>query len=484
MRNDHNIPKAFNLLRWFSLASLLALIPVGAATAFVLSYFITQDTLHRDAVHTALFLQKCIELEGRHMGLRNPHDLVNLMDKRADPARFGVSALAVTTARAEFHEHLRSLPDVLLVNLFLRDGRIIWSTNPALVGSLSKDNPELTEAFNDKLLVARHHASRLPARSEQKFLKNPQKFFIENYVPLMDNRGSVVLVAEVYKEPQYLQVAIDRGRIWVWGTTLLAAALMYFGLFSVVRHGSRLLLAQERRLREADAMVFVGEMSSAIAHGLRNPLASIRSSAELAQLTSEPLARKNASDIIAQVDVLARWIRELLSFSRPVTGEPEAVDLVATLDNVLEGFATPFAQAGITLTWSQRGAHFPKIDCNSAMLTQALHSIVANALEAMPQGGELAIALSSLTGDKHVELLITDTGCGMSASQLAQAFKPFHTTKRNGVGVGLSLVQRVMERFGGTVTLASQALEGTQVRLVFRAAGGERNGQTDSDRRG
>lgn len=470
MRNDSNIPRAFNLLRWFSFASLLALIPVGAATAFVLSYFITQDTLHRDAIQTALFLQNCIDVEGRHIGLRVPLDLVTLMDKRVDATGFGVSAQAAEAARGEVQDHLRSLPDVLLVNLFTRDGQIIWSTNPALVGTLSDDNEELAEAFSAKVLVARHHASNLPARGEQQFLTSPSQFFIENYVPLLDARGSVVLVAEVYKEPKYLQAAIDSGRLWVWGTTLLAGALVYFGLFSVVRRGSRLLLEQERRLRDADAMVFVGEMSSAIAHGLRNPLANIRSSAELAQFTSEPPVRKNAQDIIAQVDVLARWIRELLSFSRPITGEPEAVDLVATLDNVLEGFATPLANAGITLAWHRHEADVPKIDCNNAMLTQALHSIVANAAEAMPQGGTLSIQLSPMVGTKQVELVITDTGCGMSDRQLAQVFRPFHTTKRNGLGVGLSIVQRVMERFGGTVTLTSQENLGTQVHLVFRTA--------------
>lgn len=470
MHRDNNIPKVFNLLRWFSFASLLALIPMGAATAFVLSYFITQDTLHRDAIQTALFLQNCIEVEGRHMGLRAPLDLVTLMDKRVNAAGFGVSEQAVEAARGEVHDHLRSLPDVLLVNIFTRDGQIIWSTNPALVGTQSDDNDELAEAFSAKVLVARHHASNLPARGEQQFLTNPSNFFIENYVPLLDARGSVALVAEVYKEPTYLQAAINSGRLWVWGTTLLAGALVYFGLFSVVRRGSRLLLEQERRLRDADAMVFVGEMSSAIAHGLRNPLANIRSSAELALFTSEPPVRKNAQDIIAQVDVLARWIRELLSFSRPITGEPEAVDLVATLDNVLEGFATPFSNASITLAWNRHEADIPKIDCNSAMLTQALHSVVANAVEAMPQGGKLQIEMSPVAGGKQVALVIADTGCGMPDNQLAQAFRPFHTTKRNGLGVGLSIVQRMMTRFGGTVRLTSHESLGTQVHLVFRAA--------------
>lgn len=470
MGNNNNFPKAFNLLRWFSVASLLALIPVGGATAFVLSYFITQDTLQRDAIQTALFLQNCLEVEGRHLGLSAPHDLAKLIDKRVDASAFGISQKAVDLGRQEIHDHLRSLPDVLLASIFARDGRIIWSTNSALIGTVSKDNDELEEAFRARVLVARHHPSNKPERGEQLFVTTPSRFFIENYIPLYDASGGVALVAEVYKEPKHLQSAINRGRIWVWGTTLVAGMLVYLALFSVVRRGSKLLLAQQRQLMEADAMAYIGEMSSAVAHGLRNPLANIRSSAELAQFTSDTSVRKNAQDIISQVDVLSRWIRELLSFSQPVRGEPEAVDLLGTLDRVLESFSIPCAKAGIKVAWNGRAERLPKVACNSSMLTQALHSVVANAVEAMPDGGELRIDLRPDAGGDQVELVISDTGCGMSEAQLAQAFKPFQTTKRNGLGVGLTTVRRVMDRFGGTVTLASRENQGTQVRLVFMTA--------------
>jgi len=472
---NNNIPKAFNLLRWYSIASLLALIPVGGATAFILSHFITQDTLQRDAIQTALFLQNCIEVEGRHARLAAPHDLALLLDQRVDPVPFGISDQVVTQARKEIHDHLRSLPDVLLASLFTRDGRIIWSTNPGLLGKVSQHNDELEEAFRAKVMVARYHASRQPHRDEQMFLTNPERFFIENYFPLHDARGEVALVAEVYKEPKHLQAAIERGRYWVWGTTLMAGALVYLGLFSVVRRASRLLLEQQRRLLEADALVFVGEMSSAVAHGLRNPLASIRSSAELALSTTEAAVHQNAQDIITQVDVLSRWIRELLSFSRPVTGEPEAVDLAASLDSALAAFGAPCAQAGIRIVRPEGAASLPRIEGNTALVTQALHSVMANAVEAMPQGGELRVELAPAAGGHWVELTVADTGCGMSAQQLEQAFKPFQTAKRNGLGVGLATVKRVMDRFGGVVQLSSREHLGTQVRLKFRVARGGRS---------
>lgn len=469
---NHDLPKVFNLLRWYSIASLVALLLVGSATAFILSHFITQDTLHRDGIQTALFLQNCVEVEGRHAGMESPSDLALLLDESVDPAPYGISQEKVGLARAEILDHMRSLPDVLLTSLFTREGRIVWSSNPALVGRKSDDNDELEEAFKAKVLVSRHYASNQPERGEQMFLKSPSNFFIEQYLPLHDSNGEVALVAEVYKEPKHLQAAIDKGRLWVGGTLLLAGALVYLGLFSVVRRASQLLSVQHQRLVEADALVFIGEMAAAIAHGLRNPLASIRSSAELAMLTAEMPARKNAEDIITQVDVLSRWIRNLLSFSRPVTGDVELVDLAATIDSVLDTFDAASAKHGIKLVRPTGLAGLPRIEGNTALVTQALNSLVANAIEAMPQGGELRVEVAAAQGGKRIELTVSDTGCGMSARQQEQAFKPFHTTKRNGVGVGLSTVKRVMDRFGGGVELSSQEDVGTQVRLSFRGVEG------------
>jgi len=467
---NSTIPHSFNLLRWFSIASLLALIPVAAATAFLLSHFITQDTLQRDAAQTAQFIQNCIEIEGRHAGLGENLTFSQFLDQRVDAGSLGLNPAAVESGRQDVLDHLRSLPDVLLASLFDRKGTVIWSTNPELVGHVSKDDDdELEESFNSPVPVARHHASNHGERGEQQFMTEPKEFFIENYIPLHDAKGEVVLVAEVYKEPKYLIAAIKKGQMMVWGTTLLSGALVYLGLFSIVRRGSTLLQVQQRQLVETDALVFVGEMSTAVAHSLRNPLASIRSSAELALSTEDAPVRRNAGDIISQVDSLSAWVRELLLFTRPVDGAPEPVDLVEVLDKVLASFAVPFAKQGIEVEWAREAAGRPRVEGNTALLGQVLHSVLANAIEAMPQGGRVRIALRQAARGR-VELDIGDSGAGMSEQQLALAFKPFNTSKRNGLGVGLAMVKRGVERFGGAVTLSSSVGVGTEVRLEFRMA--------------
>lgn len=462
---DADDPKPFNLLRWFSIASLAALLPVAAITGSVLAHVITQEALQRDALLTAQFIQNCLGVEAARIGAPT---LTPFLDPRADPLAAGLSPLAVAQARTEVFEHLETLPDVLLTSVFAPDYRIVWSTNPKLVGTYSRNNQELKQAFASRSDVARHHPGNRAEREEQNFIVQPREFFIENYIPLADPAGKVVAVVEVYKEPRHLMAAIRTGQMLVWITTLAGGVVVYLGLFSIVRRGSRLLQRQQRQLVEAESQVFAGEMATALAHSLRNPLASVRSSAELALYTDDLPVRRNAQDIITQVDFLSQWVRELLLYSRPMTGEAEPVDLCTVLASVLESFAPTFERSGIRLVWDREGCRQPFVEGNTSLVRQALHSVVSNAVEAMPGGGEMRIELRRSREPAGLDVVISDTGVGLSTQQLATAFKPFQTTKAHGLGVGLPMLKRAMERFGGFVILSSAERAGTQVRLHFR----------------
>ena len=467
---NNKIPKPFNLLRWFSIASFIALLPVAGATGIILSHFLTDETLQRDASLTAQFIQSCIEVENQHAKLGANLTFTELLDERVDPRSLGVSQEAADEGREYIFSHLSSLPDVLLTSVFARDGRIIWSTNPSLIGTVATDNDELKEAFRSSGQVARHHATSKAERSEQKFVVEPKEFFIENYIPLYNAKGEAALVAEVYKEPKHLIASIERGRMLVWGTTLASGGLAYLAVFAVVRRGSALLQAQQSRLIENDSLVLVGEMSTAVAHGLRNPLANIRSSAELAVGTDNPEVDRSLHDIIKQVDYLSGWIHEILLFSRPLNAEPEAVDLVASLRAVLESFAAPFEKAGISLHWDPPSQPLPRVQGNTSLISQSLHSVLANALEATRSGDTVTVRLDVDERRGILRVVVNDTGVGMTPEQLGKAFKPFYTTKRTGTGVGLAIVKRVMDRFGGSIALSSTFNAGTEVRLEFKTA--------------
>jgi len=459
----------FNLLRWYSLASLAVVVPVALVFAVGFSRFIANETLQRDAILTAQFINSMAETESEHAKFRGGVVLAQLLDARVDPARFGVPAADVTMARREFYDHIRMLPDLLLANVYAPDLRIIWSSNSALIGKVDTTNVDLKEAFRSRALVAKAHLETAHEKAEQRFLSEPKSVFIENYIPLRDGRGDAVVVVEVYKEPASLLATMERGQRLVWTGSALAAIAVYLATFGVVRRGQLQLMKQQRRLVETETLVAIGEMSTAVAHSLRNPLATIRSSAELALDCGAEPVQKNARDIITQVDRLSSWIRDLLRYSRPQAAALETVDIGPLLREAVSGFATQIEKAGVRVA-ELPPAGVPRVSGDASLIAQVFQSVLSNAIEAMPKGGELRLNVVEINSPRKVVVTISDTGQGMSAEQLATAFRPFHTSKRHGLGLGLSIVKRVMERLGGAVEIASQENVGTDVRLVFVAA--------------
>jgi signal transduction histidine kinase len=301
---------------------------------------------------------------------------------------------------------------------------------------------------------------------EQKFVVPPQYIFIENYIPLFDADGkTVTAMVEIYKEPQDLISRMERGLVLIWMATALGGGLIYLGLYWIVRRAAILLAQQQQQLITNETFVVLGEMSSAVAHSLRNPLATIRSSAELALEFDDGAAHKNINDIIGQVDRMSKWIRELLQSLRPLNDEAEPVNLVAALHDALMAYELQIARARVTVEFQTDQT--PMVLSQQVQLTQILNSLLSNAVEAMDKGGRLTLTIEP--GDAQgVTLVVSDTGRGMTDEQRSMAFRPFFTTKQGGLGVGLVLVKRIMERFGGSVTLESREGEGTTVRLSFK----------------
>jgi signal transduction histidine kinase len=170
---------------------------------------------------------------------------------------------------------------------------VIWSSNPALMGKLIEGDDDLDRAFEYKMRVSASYHDFDKARSEQKFVTPPEQLFIENYIPLFDaDNDQVTAMVEIYKEPHDLIVRIEHGLMLIWLAVTVGAGLVYVGLYGIMRRAARLMAVQQKRLIGSETYVALGEVSSAVAHSLRNPLASIRSSAELAQAFDEGPAQR------------------------------------------------------------------------------------------------------------------------------------------------------------------------------------------------
>lgn len=467
----------FNLLRWFSLVSLIIIASVAIGLGIISTRYVVNESVERDAMLTAQFIQAIATAEARHMAIPDVMSLGELLDPRQDSRHVNVTQDAINRARNEYLDHIAHLPDALLANIYAPDGTIIWSTNPALIGRRVQ-NDELTEAFHDKTRVSASYHRADEERIEQKFLRPPQSLFIENYIPLLNRQGEAVSLVEIYKEPKDLIARIQRGYVVIWMATALGGGLIYFGLYWIVRRGSKLLESQQKQLIANETFVALGEMSSAVAHSLRNPLAAIRSSAELAQELAPSPIQGNINDIIIQVDRMSKWVRELLQSSRPLTGDSEVVDVVEVLCDVLQSFEQQFRQANVSVVFDD--AQQPLVISHRMLLGQVFNSLFTNALEAMQKGGSLKVSVEESGGRLRVSVI--DTGKGMTQQQRTMVFKPFFTTKQGGLGVGLVMVKRIMERFGGSVSLTSREQEGTEVGLSFVIEKGGRHGTQHSDR--
>ncbi|MBF8729868.1 MULTISPECIES: ATP-binding protein [Pseudomonas] len=458
--------KPFDLLRWYAWVSLAIIVSIAVGLGLISSRFIINESVERDALLSAQFIQAIADAEVRHVSIPNVRTMGELLDPRTDQAMPDVDPDARRRARGEFLDHIAHLPDILLANIYAPDRTVIWSSNPALTGKSIESDEDLEQAFEYKMQVSASYHDFEDARSEQKFVTPPRQLFIENYIPLFDADGErVTAMVEIYKEPHDLIVRIEHGLLLIWLAIAIGASLVYFGLYGIMRRAARVMAVQQKRLISNETYVALGEMSSAVAHSLRNPLASIRSSAELAQAFDEGPAQKNINDIISQVDRMSQWVRQLLQSLRPLNDDAVPVDLSQVLQESLQAFAVPLARSGVNLDVKP----LPSVQVvgHPVLLGQIFNSLIANALESMEQGGQLRVEVVR-RDRRSLTLRLSDTGRGMSDQQQRMAFRPFFTTKQGGLGVGLVLVKRIMERFAGSVRLSSREGQGTSVSLNFR----------------
>jgi len=239
-------------------------------------------------------------------------------------------------------------------------------------------------------------------------------------------------------------------------------------------------LRQSRaQLVQSEKLASIGQMAAAVAHGLRNPLASLRAAAQLARhRVDAPAAREQLDAIVEQVDRLDVRIAHLLQFSRPAPFHPLRESVRTLVEGALSGFAELLRLRGIELVLRFAEA-VPDVRVDPMRLEQALTEIVSNALDAMspPAGGRLEIGAHVATGDAGgggsgagVVIDITDSGCGIPAEILPNLCEPFFTTRSEGTGLGLAIAKRYVEEAGGRLEITSVVGRGTTVRIWLPVA--------------
>jgi len=219
-----------------------------------------------------------------------------------------------------------------------------------------------------------------------------------------------------------------------------------------------------------ERFTLLGEMSAGIAHELRNPMGAISGFAKLlSKKLEDGDERKSLVHAIEkEIEGMNRVISELLTFTRPTDLNLSEIDLNSLIQDSLRSLT--LNNIGITFNLEP----IPTIMADEVLLRQAFINLFQNAIEAMPDGGELKI-VTGYTGHKPgIGIEISDTGVGIPKENIGKIFHPFFTTKERGTGLGLPLVQKIILYHGGSIDVESIEGKGTlfRIELPIRDKGG------------
>lgn len=235
--------------------------------------------------------------------------------------------------------------------------------------------------------------------------------------------------------------------------------------FYELKRQSETILDFEEQLRRADRLAALGELSAGMAHEIRNPLASIRGTAEILRdgIAADDPRSEFATILIREVDRLNRVVADFLDFAKPVRAERSRIDLMSSLAEVVA--LTRHAAAKKKIEMTLAGGPTLELVADSNQLKQAFLNLILNAIEAMPDGGRLAIASGQVGEEACVDF--TDSGSGIPSEHLANIFSPFFTTRRDGTGLGLAITQRIVTGHGGYIKVESTPGVGTTFTVVL-----------------
>ncbi len=223
-------------------------------------------------------------------------------------------------------------------------------------------------------------------------------------------------------------------------------------------------LKQSRdQLIQAERLATAGKMSASFAHEIRNPLSSMRMLAQMMMQKPEMSVEKHQQSlryILEEIERIDTIVKGLMDFARPIALNLSQQPLAPVLEAVLALMEANLAHHQIQLV-SDVSPETPEVQFDSDKLKQAFMNVVLNAMEAMPQGGELKV--TTFKKADSICIKITDTGVGISEEDLEHIFEPFFTRKTKGTGLGLANVNRIFEEHRGSVEIESKLEKGTTV---------------------
>jgi signal transduction histidine kinase len=230
----------------------------------------------------------------------------------------------------------------------------------------------------------------------------------------------------------------------------------------------------EKKVREAERMATIGQITTSLSHEIRNPLSAIKLNLQVikknAILKGNDERRIDIS--VREVKRLERILQELLDFAKPLNLKPQPADVHALMRRYAELLDEKFKEKSIAVRFDPEAA-MPKVPLDTEKFQQAVMNLLFNAIDASPEGGSIhiAIGIAWRNGQRFAAIRIRDEGAGIPAGMAEEIQKPFFTTKTRGTGLGLTNTGRVAREHGGWLEIDDKIPVGAAFTLMMPVGG-------------
>ena len=275
----------------------------------------------------------------------------------------------------------------------------------------------------------------------------------------------------MYQSPQGVNMLIGCSFNAIQDTLLGPGSIFSFKDISKIK-------AMEDHLRQVDRLALMGKMAAGIAHEIKNPLASISGSIQVLQedFKGESTGEQLLKIMTREVGRLNTLVNSFLNFSRPVQDVNAFIDISELIQGTVE-LIRKNREVSTDILWELEMEPHLIVNISSGEMSQVTWNLLMNAVQALNQGGKISVKGKSLKfgyPDNWAEITFKDNGPGIQEKDLGKIFDPFYTTKAEGIGLGLNIVQKIISDRGGRIRVKSAPGEGSKFVLLFPLAGTER----------
>ncbi len=225
----------------------------------------------------------------------------------------------------------------------------------------------------------------------------------------------------------------------------------------------------EEMVRKSEMLSVIGQLAAGVAHEIRNPLTSLKGFVQLldSHVTDK---REYLSIMLSELNRIEYIIREFLVLAKPQDVVYQKRDVRPMLEHIIALGETHAILHSVEIQLAIAEADLPPVNCEENQLKQVFLNLLKNAIEAMPQGGQVRVEVLC-EQDETIVVRIVDQGCGIPEEKISKLGEPFFTTKETGTGLGLMVSYKIIHNHGGTITVKSREQQGTtfEIRLpAFR----------------